>query len=554
MLFWSIELSRFYSKFIHIMFAILGLSMLYSCSSGASCNSDNDDSSTNLNQYKNWIESLTAADYGVIQGNVFLMQNDNCPQFVSIFNSCFGQNPASPYIIPQLPIESSYVDPYYAIQFESNTPSGVSVDMFYRLSDTDAMVTVVAYPPKAAYFGYQSYVFTRESSYYDGIVPPRSRSISPDPSRYDIFGSIGNDINNTIVQNQYGRSPWNGSIVMYITTSNQALADALVLNATNHGINRNSIFIEPVGTNVMVGKTESADDMLTLIRYAVPESSNAATSWNSTVNENTLVYRISNQQIPVSRYGQNSYSQHLINNSESNLNVSLEQLSTLLKIYLEQHQPLTISATIAQTLATTFDNDVGEPSSGLVGSYCIEYGNDCEGDNQDTSTYATLTESTVFLGPDEVVFIAGVNHSLPNINNNHYLSLDIYNAVNSSGVASTSKTNLAATGFSSGNLNGSAQQLLMDLGIVIPANYTELRNNIGSLYASFVSRNCNNKTIHSASPYCINLLGDSLVPSNATISITERSYVLPGKTTGAYTADMVYPYLIANSSSFIPNP
>lgn len=536
-------------KFISITAATLLLSLLGSCSSGSSNNN-----SSGLNQYQNWIESLPNDKYSIAQGNAFLMQNNDCPQFVAVFNSCFGQNPASPYIIPQLPTESSYVDPYYGVQFESVAQSGQIVDMFYRLSDNDAMITVVSYPPKAAYFGYQSYVFTRESSYYDSIEPPRSRLISPDPSRYDIFGSMGNDINNVIVQNQYGQSPWGGSTIMYITTSNQNLAQALISNATSHGINRSSIFIEPIGANVITGNDKSADDMLTLIRYAVPESTRLASNWNASLNDHVVVYRVSNQQVAINRYGQNSYAAHAINNSESSLNIALQQLSTLLKTYLEQHQPLTPSATMVQTLATTGDNAQGVPVSGLVGSVCVEYGTDCEGDNQDTSTYATLIESTVLLGPDETIFIAGVNHSLPNINNNHYLSVDVYNAANSSGVAGNSQTNFGATGFNSGNLNGSALQLLSDLGVIIPPTYTELRSNIGSLYATFVARNCDNQTILTANKYCINLMGNSLVPSNSTVSITERSYVLPYQTTGGYVADMVYPYLIARSSSFISNP
>jgi hypothetical protein len=65
---------------------------------------------TDLARYSSWLKSL-GPHYEVVQGNVFLMTNDKCPTFVSIFDSCFAQNPASPYIIPQPPIEDSYVDP-----------------------------------------------------------------------------------------------------------------------------------------------------------------------------------------------------------------------------------------------------------------------------------------------------------------------------------------------------------------------------------------------------------------------------------------------------------
>jgi len=103
------------------------------------------------------------------------------------------------------------------------------------------------------------------------------------------------------------------------------------------------------------------------------------------------------------------------------------------------------------------------------------------GDNQDTSTYATLLNYVLLLGPEETAFIAGVNHSVESVNNNYYNSLAIDNASNASGVASASQTNPTATGFDSGFLTGSAQQVLTALGITIPPEDTELTGNISQL-------------------------------------------------------------------------
>ena len=63
---------------------------------------------------------------------------------------------------------------------------------------------------------------------------------------------------------------------------------------------------------------------------------------------------------------------------------------------------------------------------------------------------------------------------MESVNNNHYVSVDINNASNFSGVASASQTNPTAAGFDSGFLTGSAQQVLTDLGITIPPGDTEL--------------------------------------------------------------------------------
>lgn len=505
-----------------------------------------------LSYYQLWVESLSSSQYTVAQGNAYLMQNTDCPEYVEVFDSCFGQNPASPYIIPQPPIGDTYVDPFYAEQFNTSGPDGLT-NIFYRLSENDALITILAYPPEAAYMGYQSYVFTRESSFYDGITPPRPRVVSPDPSRYDIFGSLGDDINNIIIENQYGRAPWGGNVIMYITSSNQNLTAALITNATNQGINPNSIFVEPVGSNVITGIDSTSDDMLTLMRYAVPENDTASTSWENALSSNMLVYRVSNAEITVSRFGENSYTAHTINTDESSLQTALQQLSSLLQEYLEDNQPLTISASSIQTQATTEDDSSGVPTSGLVGAFCIAYGTNCEGDNQDTSTYATLLEYVNLLGPEETAFIAGVNHSLESVNNSRYISLGIYNATNSSGVASASQTNAEAAGFESGFLNDSAQGVLTALGISIPPGNDELTANIDKLYVTFVTRNCNNSTVGAASSYCIDLEGSSLISLSDPISITERSYIIPGSTTGGYVPQMVYPFIIAGTHNFIAN-
>lgn len=506
----------------------------------------------NLSDYANWLSTLSPG-YTVQQGSVFLMVNSECSDFISIFDSCFGQNPAAPYIIPEPPIEDSYVDPDYATHFNTSGPDGTA-NMFYRLSDHDALVTLVSYPPKAAYFGYQSYVFSSETSNYTGITPPRERVLSPDPNRYELFGSLGNDINNAIVQNQYG-TPWNSDVVMYITTSNQNLANALIAEAKSAGISANAIFVEPVGSNVITGNGETADDMVTLFRYAVPQSTDDATAWKNALASNVLVYKVSNPDISVSRFGSPEYTPHAVNNSETFLNTNpltadshLYQLATLMQTYLASKENRTIN--ITPTLPTTADNSAGVPSSGLVGSVCIEYGVSCEGDNQDTSTYTYLVLD--HLGLESTAFIIGVNHNVHvdsdlDLNNTDYTSIDIYNAETSAGVAGSSQTNPSAIGFDSGVLTDSAASVLSALDITPPES---LAPYLSDFYITFIARDCtlaNPSVTIGIEPYCINLEGTNLVPLIDPISITERSYIVPGKTTGGYVAQMTYPLVVAAS-------
>ena len=116
----------------------------------------------------------------------------------SIFNSCFDNNAAAPHVVPQPPVLQSYVAPDYAEQLNTPGPNGAQTNVIYRLGAEDALVTLISYPPKGAYLGYQSYVFTSEASNYP--IPDPLQVPSPDPSRYEIFGSVGNDVNDVVVK------------------------------------------------------------------------------------------------------------------------------------------------------------------------------------------------------------------------------------------------------------------------------------------------------------------------------------------------------------------
>jgi hypothetical protein len=502
--------------------------------------------------YSSWLNSL-GPEYQVVQGNVFLMTDADCSLFISIFDSCFGNNPAAPYIIPQPPVGNSYVDPYYATALNTPGPYGQTTNILYRLTDQDALVAIVSYPPKAAYLGYVSYVFTGDSSEYVGITPPTMRTVSPDPNRYEIFGSIGNDVNDVVVQNQLGASPWNNAIVVYITTSNATLAAALVERAIQHGIDPKSIFVEPIGSNVITGNGPEADDMVTLMRYAIPRFPAISNKWISSLSENVLVYKVSNPTLLVQRYGEIGYTPHIVNTVETahvpSLSTALQELATLLQNYLTAKQSL--DAEYRPLMVTTKVNAEGIPDGGLVGSVCIQYGTNCLGDDQDTSTYALLRLRR--LGLEETAFVVGVNHNRPDLDNTRYVSVGIYNADDATGVAAASQTNPQAVGFRRGSLNGSAQGILDALGISIPPNYTDLIANLPNLYVAAITRDINNPTIAPASQYTINLQDTSLVPRNASLLITERSYIVPGTTAGGNVDYMLYPLVVAAIRDFVPS-
>jgi len=480
--------------------------------------------------YVNLVNSLRSDGYAVAQGNVYLFSNSDCPLFVSIFNSCFGNNPAAPYIIPQPPIGQSYVDPYYATELTTPGPNGSETNIDYRLGDQDALVALVSYPPKGAYFGYQSYVFTSETSNYSSSDP--LQILSPDPSRYEIFGSVGNDVNDILVQEQYV-VPWGGRVAMYITTSNQEIANDLIHHAKTSGIDPNSLLVEPLGSNVNVGNGSSADDLITLMRYAVPEDPSAGSSWLANVSKNVKVYKVSKPSAAIVAFPPNQYTSRT-GNAETQLQPQLNELAGLLQTWLAGQTSAPEVVATEPMNKTTVDTPDGIPH-GLVGADCIAKGTICAGDNQDTSTYAFSPKIT--LSETDTVFVAGVNHNL--LNNSSYISLDIYNASDAAGVASSSQTNPAAVGFNTGVLTGSAEAVLRELGLYDSASDL-LKVALPDLYVALVSKNCS-----VARTYCVSLDGDTLIPANGPINIYERSYINPGTTTGANPNVMVYPNVVS---------
>jgi hypothetical protein len=145
----------------------------------------------------------------------------------------------------------------------------------------------------------------------------------------------------------------------------------------------------------------------------------------------------------------------------------------------------------------------------------------------------------------------GVNHNRPDLNNTRYVSVGIYDSDNQTGVAAASQTNPQAVGFDRGSLNGSAQGVLRALGISIPADDKDLMDNLPNLYVAALARNINNPTIAPARRYTINL-GDTQIrlPLRAKLLVTERSYIVPGRTAGGNVDKMLYPVVVAATRDF----
>jgi hypothetical protein len=376
--------------------------------------------------------------YTVTQGDaVPFTQSGGCASFVSVLGSCFGNNPATPYIITQPPVGQATLPAWtQSSSFEGPSPYGSAVNDFYQvaMSDvnhmpmSDAIVTVITLPPVGAYWSFQSYMIERNAQYY-GIVPtgcpspftdgndpePGAQHVSTPDCAYNVFGLFNNTINNAVVAStaladnypplETGFSDENLDnpvAIAVITTPNAALYNALRSAFSAFG-NAAQIFPEGMPTSgaaaLNIGVSATSDLFGSLIRYNISESSTAGTQWTNAPGTYINVYRVhwtgtTQTAVPTQSLTTQSYN---TNENVTRFQNDLSQLSSLLISYLEG-QPSPHSYVAVQSNSGAYD-----------GFQCIEYGRYCQGGTEDNDSYRTYEVGKLPAGSFAIA--VGVLHS-----------------------------------------------------------------------------------------------------------------------------------------------
>jgi hypothetical protein len=267
------------------------------------------------------IRELRSSDLEVSVGYPRVYTQADCAYSYPVFKNCFGNNPASPYVMPVVKSwPDEYVDPAMKNGFGRTRP-GYSVT--YRLDPREAIILFGRMPPRARYMGLQTWVLTtgwaREYSpwdqgacfhykvfakemtqYFFATFPPPSLvphclSIPGTPGRVQSLSSIDNNINNVVMEKRSG-PPWDETRYFVITPDRRT--DAAVREAlVSLGVEEDAIFTEripetfhdadpdheyPYGQSSVVGPLglgEDAVDFTTAVRYAMPDDDQAANAW-----------------------------------------------------------------------------------------------------------------------------------------------------------------------------------------------------------------------------------------------------------------------------------
>jgi hypothetical protein len=481
--------------------------------------------------WQTWLASLQAQGYGVTQGTANEYTVPYCQQNIyPVFKTCFDNDPGDPYLQPWPPEGNGYIDPYF--QNTSTLPNGTVVGPYYRLGTTEAMLVVVTLPPMAAYFAYETYLFTRPTSLY----PNGYQMISPDPSRAMLFASFNNSINNVAIAQQSGLSFGSGTVA-FITTGNASMATNLINSFSAVGGDTALLFPEALGSNLNLGLDAGSDDFTTVVRYSVSEHDFAGNYYRTHVATAFQVYRIDQPAgLPITPYGATPLRNKAFNTDESGHASTLAELSQLLRNWLateENDSAVAIRNVLPSEKVTT----AGALVSGHVGPYCIAQGTNCSGDDQDAD-YWWISVGT--LAANQMFMVDGVNHAVTN--DTTFMSVAAIDAPTATGIASSAQTNPSAAGFDSGALTGSAAEVLQDLGLTGQAS-PGLINDLPNLFVHIFTRPCVTPMKYCLKPYTTTLTTDA-IPYTDVVNMTERAYLLPGYLNGANTDYLINPNLI----------
>lgn len=444
------------------------------------------------------VGALEERGYEVARGYWKLFGVDECKWPIRVIGNCYGNNPAAPYILAVLPQwRDEYVDRTTHLALGPVHRGYVGS---YRLAEREAIVVLAELPPPGKYFGVQTYVFTRKGAIdpSDDVYRFVERSApemldllfdtAPDPSRVIVFSSIGNS-NDEVVMSRPGESPWGTQRFIVVTPDATMTRDVTQALREAAGVSSDEVFSEPVAPELVnLGLDREADDLMTVVRYAMPDDETAGERWRealpmAVLRVRDVAARTQREPYPIPAY------EHRTAESERWLTPSLEALVSAVKA---EAGPGTCDESFINAY---LDID-------LVGQHCLGRPMNCLGDSQDTDTYQA-SPSFVLDPPGKMVAIAGTLAT--ETGNATYVSLSINRFEVLEGVVNRSQKDLvgSAAGFP---------------GVA----------HAEKLYAFYLSRACPE---HTTAP-CFEISTRD-VPAGETIKVLQRNYIRPGTARGA---------------------
>jgi hypothetical protein len=465
---------------------------------------------------------LTARGYEVARGYWTVWGTDRCKYTIETLGNCLGNNPAAPYVLPILPLwRDEFVDRTLHVAFG---PMRRGYSVTYRLAEREALIVLALLPPPGAYFGLQTYVFTRagtidtEDPIYRSLahdIDSRNLlfAVAPDPSRLLVFSSLGNSNNNVVVEAQSG--PGFDQERFFLVTTDAVVQRDVTEALLRAGVpDRDRVFVEPVSADLArLGLGRAADDFVTLFRYAMPVDPDAGHAWHERLPLAVLRVRDTNATRATEPYPVPVYEERTAI-PESALEVPLGSLISAVKRQWNQD-----GAPSAPFLAAALACCPPEGGVDLVGQHCLERGMNCLGDTQDTDTYRI--SRAVSIDGGEVIAIVGTLATATR--NATYVSLGVNRAAVLEAVANITADDLTSTA----------------------SAFSDRVDDTDKLYVYYVARSC------AGLAHCQEI-PEALVPPGETIKLMQRNYIRPGTRRGADAKDVLSPWVIILNGAIRP--
>ena len=456
--------------------------------------------------------------FEVAQGYFQLWRIEDCPESFDVMGTCYFNNPTAPYVMSVLPFwPDEYIDPATKNAFGS-TKLGCSTS--FRFDPNEAIVIFGFLPPKAVYFGLQSYLFTRKDAYktdndtYNFINRIGAKDVffhtvpgRPAQDRILTFDSLSDSKNNVVIERRSGGSF--GQFRYFIITPDRYMDQKIRRILHNLSVADQEIFTEGIPANMRIGLGEDADDFVSGIRYSLPEDGGKEGTpsdiWRNNPPLSILRIRTSQPHPP------QPYPAWEDNSPEPRKAVSEADLKDDLNLLVQKvsqawGQPCIDTAGCSDK-ARSFIDTQSSPFN-LVGPLCDNIGMDCLADTQD-ATYQ-FSGGYEFDNGEVYAVIGTLGTATGNAS---YVSLGVNNF----------RLRLGAE-----NVDGSKLE-----GSVKPEWYPGV-NNLDKLYIYYFTRNCEDEKVQELTHgFCLSVKDTELVvPPGDKVSLVERDYMAPGTQRG----------------------
>ncbi len=464
---------------------------------------------------------LRAQGFEVSRGYFKLWTINDCGYTFDRMGMCYGNNPAAPYVIFSVPPwPEEFVDTAISSVWG---PSWAGYNDVYRLDPREAIVILGQLPPQGAYFSEQTFLFTRQGTYDTGSSTYKNIdtylhallrllfvTVPHIPERVQIFASLSNPVNNVVIERQSVAAF--DQIRYFIITPDQYMNNAVRNAFADISVEDRDVFTEQIPSDIRTGLDQASDSFSTFLRYAHPKDGGTPGTRSDTWRKDLPLIVLRVRDASADRQPQ-PYPPVVLETrtavDERPLNPDLGGL--LAAVGRRWGQPCANADCSDRAQSFT---DLQTFPTYTVGPLCTPIGENCLGDNWDTS-YQLFGPASLDNG--EIYAVAGTLGT--ETGNAMYVGLGINQASLLKGVAD----------LSDGDLRGTANE------------YSGEVNNTGKFYLYYLTRDCSGLE-NLTDSHCL-ALPETMIPPGDHFAVSIRDYIRQGTQRGP-DSSLVLPSMV----------